>query len=177
MTGLECLKEEMMRRGCTKSQAESKTALIVLEILAQDTEHIYTDLQEARQELERVKRSREQEEMEVRDARRRLSNIQKELNTATAGLTDLGVKALKYLEDFEKRLMECETAEQRDALRTAQFFVNNARIETNQNNTAFIYGLGLILAGHAVTGEKLEPVNIDGSMAYPKRIRDEFPHL
>ena len=52
MSGLDCLREEMARRGCTKAQIESKTAAVVLDILANSGDK-YTKLAETEGELDR----------------------------------------------------------------------------------------------------------------------------
>jgi Skp family chaperone for outer membrane proteins len=159
MTGLECLKEEMMRRGCTKSQAESKTTAVVLEILANGGT-IYTDLMEAEKRTEHVKREYANYYAALNNTKRELETVENELQAEKVKLSKRQEATLEYMKAFERRLMECETPEGRDTLRTAQFFMNTVNLHTPQNNTAFIYGLSLILAGKVIDGEPLRPVEI-----------------
>jgi hypothetical protein len=153
MTGLECLREEIMKRGCSRTQAEAKVVQVVLEILAQDDTHTYTDLEEAERKLERVK-------TELDWANRELKRIQPLLKDATDKEKEMRVEhdirvecKLKQLEEeraevkeFEGTLMRCETPEGRDAVRCARLFMANTRVSTPQNNTAFISGLAQVLA-------------------------------
>lgn len=159
MTGLECLKEEMMRRGCTKSQTESKTVAVVLEIVANGGT-IYTDLMEAEKRAEHVKRQYADYYAVLNSTKRELETVRNELQAEEVRLSKRQETALEYLKEFERRLMECETPEQRDALRTAQFYINSVRVNSDQNNTAFINGLGKILAGNVIDGDPLRPVDI-----------------
>lgn len=159
MTGLECLKEEMTRRGCTKSQVESKTVAVVLEIVANGGS-IYTDLTEAKKELEEYREETWQHKTFIHETKKELNEVRKELLAERAKLSKRQEDAFEYLKEFEHRVMECETPEQRDILRTAQFYVNNTKIMSPQNNTARIIGLALILAGHKIDPEKLEPYSL-----------------
>ena len=47
------LKQEMLKRGCTKAQTESKLVAIVLDIVA-ETGTAYTDLREAEQRVKEI---------------------------------------------------------------------------------------------------------------------------
>ena len=62
MTGLECLKEEMLKRGCSKALTESKAVGVVLEIVA-DGGTVYTDTREAEEKLNALRREIEQYEV------------------------------------------------------------------------------------------------------------------
>jgi transcriptional regulator with XRE-family HTH domain len=53
----------------------------------------------------------------------------------------------KYIKNFNESLEKMETPEARDALKTAQLFINTIDVQTDQNNTAFINGLAMILCG------------------------------
>ena len=153
MTGLECLREEILKRGGNKAQAEAKVVQMVLEIIAQDDTHIYTDLAEAKKELQRVK-------TELDWANRKLEQLQPLLKDALDKEKEMRVEhdirvecKLKQLEEerakvkeFEGTLMQCETPGARDAVRCARLFMANTRVSTSQNNTAFISGLAQVLA-------------------------------
>ena len=159
MTGLECLKEEMTRRGCTKSQVESKTVAVVLEIVANGGT-IYTDLMEAEKRTEHVKSQYANYYVLLNDTKRELEMVRNELQAEKVRLSKRQEATLEYLKEFERRLMVCETPEQRDTLRTAQFYINSVRVNSDQNNTAFINGLGKILSGNVIDGDPLRPVDI-----------------
>jgi len=142
MTGFELLKEEMKKRGCTQQQIESKTTRVVLDILA-ETGTTFTDAyvveKEAKEKMDAVLEAAEQKEKYFNEYKRRLGQKTK--------LFKEEVEAAKqYIESFYKALEECETKEGRDAMRRAQVFVNTVKIETPQNNTAFIDGLARILS-------------------------------
>lgn len=153
MTGLECLRAEIIKRGGNKAQAEAKVVQMVLEIIAQDDTHIYTDLAEAKKELQRVK-------TELDWANRKLEQLQPLLKDALDKEKEMRVDhdervmfRLAILEDeraqldaLKEQLLKCETPERRDAMRCAQLFLNNTTVKTTQNNTAFIQGLALILS-------------------------------
>lgn len=151
MTGLDCLKEEMAKRGCTKAQTESKTAAIVMDILAAEGTTKFTDFYEIEKELgdkarelnarEEYLSMREQHVSEAEEAlKARERDIEKMISTK--------FKAIElYVNSFQTGLERCETAEGRDMMRRAQVFKNSVSINTPQNNTAYIEGLANILAG------------------------------
>lgn len=51
---------------------------------------------------------------------------------------------------FGKSLEAMETPEARDQLKTAQLFTNTVKIQSKENNTAYIQGLAQILCGLTV---------------------------
>ena len=152
MSGLDCLREEMARRGCTKAQIESKTAAVVLDILANSGDK-YTKLAETEGELDRKIRGLElmksRLEREIQRKRWDLERIQE------------GVQSDKeYIEAFNRSLTMCETEEGRDAMRRAQMFVNSVDVETKYDNTAFIVALGAILSDGKIGAiEELRKIN------------------
>lgn len=135
MTGLEMLKQEMLKRGCTKAQTESKLVAIVLDIVA-ETGTAYTDLREAEQRVKEI----EDEAAAVSRQWEKYTEVDKEFRE--------GVK--KYVEDFQTLLRNCETAKARDALRVAQMFTDSVKIKTVYDNTAYINGLANILCGKEI---------------------------
>lgn len=133
MTGLEMLKQEMIKRGCTKAQTESKLVAIVLDIVA-ETGTAYTDLREAEQRVKEI-------EDEAAAARRLWEKY-----TETEKKFREGV--MEYVEDFKASLKLCETPEARDALRAAQILTNTVTVKDSRENAAYIAGLASILCGH-----------------------------
>lgn len=136
MTGLEMLKQEMLKRGCTKAQTESKLIAVVLDIVA-ETGTAYTDLREAEQRVQEI-----EDEAAVRR--------QWEKYTEADNKFREGVK--QYVEDFMAMLRRCETPEARDALRAAQIFTNTVTVKDSRENAAYIAGLANILCGHDFRG-------------------------
>ncbi len=135
MTGLEMLKQEMLKRGCTKVQTESKLVAIVLDIVA-ETGTAYTDLREAEQ---RVK--------EIEDEAAAVSRQWKKYTEAEKKFRE---EVKDYVEDFKASLTLCETAKARDALRVAQMFTDSIDIKCAYDNTAYINGLAMILCGQEI---------------------------
>lgn len=158
MNGLECLREEMKKRGCNKAQIESNTAAIVLDIVA-NTGHDYTNAHELEKKLETREACLRGRERNV--ARREEEIAEKEKNISN--YLDEKIKGtIDYIQSFMDALEKCETPEGRDAMKRAQLFINTVNIETSQNNTAFIDGLSRILSFGAFDGpQKLEKVDKD----------------
>lgn len=150
MTGLELLKQEMLNRGCTKAQCDSKAVLIVLDIVSKaDGKYLLlaglesiirskrleiTCLNEQIEQLkiDRQKAKKEYEEMEQLRYNRKMKKLQE---------TD------DYIKQFFEALEQAETPEARDRLRVAQTFINSVDIDTKYDNTAFIVGLSALLSG------------------------------
>ena len=152
MTGLECLREEMEKRGCTKSQIESKTAAVVLDILA-NMGHINTDIVEAEMQLAETKRKCEQSIRLLEINEQRLLQMDK-------AISDSFKAAQKYIDEFYRVLSDCETPEGKDAMKRAQMFVNSVSINTKYDNTAFIAGLAAILSdGQIGALDELQKIN------------------
>ena len=146
MTGLECLREEMKRRGCCKAQIESKTAAIVLDILANGG-GIYEDLHEAEEKLSLVRAKIDDSARELARVREQLKLNWWELSAAIESAKRKNDADRQEIEELERRICELETAEARDALRKAQVFQKACYVNTKYDNTAFINGLAAILAG------------------------------
>ena len=65
-----------------------------------------------------------------------------------------------YIDVFLKAISDCETQEARDALRTAQMFINSVSVDTKYDNTAFIIGLASILSqGKTGAIDELRKIN------------------
>lgn len=158
MTGLELLKEEMVKRGANKSMLESKTLPLVLDIISNSNGE-YIQLYELQQQINkltheidrlRIDRTRFIMQIETNETeeRERIREWNAELDERTQKLNEL-----------HDSLMECETAEARDAVRKARLFIESIKVGTVFDNTAFIYGLGAILGGAEVIeqGQKINP--------------------
>lgn len=162
MTGLDCLRDEMEKRGCSKAQVESKTAAIVLDILA-NMGHVNTDIVEAERKLADVKRQTEREirycEMRKFEIREKEREFNERVETEQ-----------KRLDDFMQKLSECETPEARDAIRRARLFIDCADVNSKYDNTAYIIGLGSILSnGNVDVIGEMQKINPAIFEAKPKR--------
>lgn len=164
MTGLECLKEEMLKRGCTKGQIDSKLVPIVLDIVAQSG-GVYQDIAKLQDDYEYQKKrvlamEREHEKSAAAYERERRS-MQSELRA----LQDKKRSDLAYIDEFNRALSDCETPEGRDIMRAAQMFVQTVDVDTKYDNTAYIVGLASILSGGHV-----------GAINELRKINKKIPH-
>ena len=160
MTGLDALKTEMLSRGCSKAQIESKTVGIVLDIIA-NSGTLYQDLQAAEKRLTEINILAEKAKNAATFARANLSREMVEFEETKK-------RYQEYIENFNESLKNCETDAARDALRTAQAFINAVDINTKYDNTAFIVGLSGILSRNAINPvmelQKINPKAINEKM-------------
>lgn len=152
MTGYECLKEELYKLGCNKSQVEAKVVPLVLGVVAGDPEK-FIKIAEWESEIEKKKY----------ELKRREEAIEEDERTASE-LIDKALKIAKktqdYVDAFYHAIQSGETSEGRDALRKAQMFVNSVTVETKYDNTAFIAGLAAILSeGKVAPMDELQKIN------------------
>lgn len=163
MTGLELLKEEMMKRGCTRVQADSKAVLAALEIIS-ESEGKYTDLAKLEKDIEEKEREKKELEKWINDAKQRLNKlefaegaIKDQLNRI---IKDRNKETTNYIDKFFRALEECETPAGRDAIKAAQVYVNSVDVDTKYDNTAFIIGLASVLSrGGIAPVEELHKIN------------------
>lgn len=152
MTGLDYLRDELAKRGLSKTQIESKSVAAVLDVVANTGER-YTNLQgeevHASNRLYALERTLEVKERQVRRLEFKLSELGREMQ-----------EYKDYINEFNKSLLECETQEGRDAMRIAQMFVNSVDVDTKYDNTAYIIGLASILSGGKINAIKeLKKIN------------------
>ena len=148
MTGLELLKEEMIRRGCTKQQTEAKVIGVVLDILSNTT--INQDTEQAERQLARLRREILDEKINLRREKARYENEKQIYERDEKKLLKIKQETEAYIEDFEKAMRECETEKGRDAMRCAQVFADSVNVETKYDNTAYIIGMAAILSAGAI---------------------------
>ena len=142
MTGLQCLKEEMQKRGASKALTESKAVAMVLDIVA-DGGSVYTDMAEAVKEYNALLDK-------IENTKRELARKGLELDAIIARKARETEAAAEYLEYIKEALCECETKEGRDAIKRALVFINAVDVDTKYDNTAYIIGLASILSGGRV---------------------------
>ena len=137
MTGLDCLYDELVKRGFARSAVtKSRTIPAVLDIVANSGGE-FTNLFEARQQYEKTVIETKRREMQIKNI------IEK--NEESMRIFENEVKT--YFDKFEAALNACETPEGRDAMRAAQVFINSVDIDTKYDNTSYIIGLASILSG------------------------------
>lgn len=163
MTGLECLREEMARRGANKAMIESKTAVMVLDILTeangayQKMDDLNQLLAEQRSKIAMATWQLENLLEKYRRLKEDCSNLEKVKQEAIR--KELG-ESLDYIAKFNEALKECETAEGRDVMKTAQIYVNSVNIDTKYDNTAYIVGLAAILSNGKINAlSELQKIN------------------
>ena len=178
--GIDCLKEELIKRGAKKKQVESEVVAMTLDILA-ETGNSYSDLTALREEEKALKSSIAKMEVRIKGleneesvAQKRLDAVKNSLRDETKALSDFQQKKIAeieaYIERFNQSLKACESDEGRDLMRRAQIFVNTCErmMETPQNKTAYINALGNILSGKPVGDisfdNKFESVKTEDAM-------------
>lgn len=157
MTGLDALREEIIRRGGTEAMAKSKTAALVLEILSEGKAYstVQWEIEELERKLEYTKTAPQ------RDAETKLLKAEHVYCDARQMKAEVDEK-VKYIESWVDGLNQCETPEARDNMRTAQVFINTVNVDTKYDNTAFIVALASILTGGKINGVKaLKNINKD----------------
>lgn len=159
MNGLDFVREEMERRGYSKSQIESKTAAVVVDILTEGRANYLEMVDNESAETRRLESLHHQ----IREAERTVSWYNatiENLKMKYKGVVAQAEEAQKYIADFNLALLECETDEGRDAMRRAQVFINSVNVDTKYDNTAYIIGLAAILSdGKCGAIEELHKIN------------------
>ena len=159
MTGLDCLKEELKRRGMTKTQYESKVVPVVLDILANaDTNH--TEEYQKKADLEKL-------DSAINNAWHDLNNLKEMYKYEYARISEWKkeVEAWKkeveaYIEELKSSMEICETPEGKDKLKLAQMYINSVDVDTKYDNTAFIIGLAAVLSnGEIAPIHELRKIN------------------
>lgn len=163
MTGLDCLRKEMMAHGLTKQQAESKAATVALDILC-GANGRYSDMDKIQAEIKLLEQRKEtlwdecrQYEIKINACMENLETITQDVNKITSRAYD---ETVKYIHSFFDALNTFETPEARDTLKIAQMFANTVNVDTKYDNTAFIIGLASILThGNITPIDELRKIN------------------
>lgn len=145
MTGIDCLREEMEKRGCSKTQIDSKVVAVVLDIISQSGNK-YTDMFESEYRESKRLCELKQEISLATVALARAKNELRGLESKRNAVIKQVEEANKYIEAFNRSLTDCETEQGRDAMRRAQVFINSVSVNTAYDNTAYIVSLGAILS-------------------------------
>ena len=159
MTGLDCLREELEKRGLSKAQINSKVAAVVLDVVARSGDK-YTQMWKSEEEAS--KRERELE-IAIMRAESRLQDLEIRILNAKGALDLYEEKKRKveeYVNKFIDSLSDCETPEGRDTMRIAQMFTNSVSVDTKYDNTAYIIGLAAILSKGGISAmDELKKIN------------------
>lgn len=148
--GIDEIRAEMEKRGANYTQLKSKTLPMIMDILSESDTHI--ELWKAERRLEEVKHETEAE-------KKRCERYQRNLEAYKVEAKKWETDAREYIENFKKVLYRMETPEGRDALATAQIFIESIDIDTKYDNTAYINGLALILSqGNIGTATRIRKV-------------------
>lgn len=155
MTGIECLRKEMEKRGLNKSQQNSKVAAVVLDILS-ETGTEYTSVWDAEQTLDSLNRKISNAQSQLDDLNAEIAGTNDSVNTRRR-LVEMQFAAKKreldadkeYINHFLSDLENCETPEGRDAMRQAQVYINTVEplVQSAYDRTAFIASLAAVMTG------------------------------
>ena len=145
MTGLDCLREELEKRGLNKAQINSKVAAVVLDVVAQSGDK-YTQMWKSEEETSK----RERDALNtIKLAEHKEIDLNARIERAERAL-ELCKEKKRQIESYVSKMCEalenCETPEGRDTMRIAQMFVNTVNVDTKYDNTAYIIGLAAILS-------------------------------
>ena len=164
MTGLDCLKEELRKRGFTQSQIDkSKMLPEILDILS-NSDGEMLKLDGLQKEIRRLEAEKANAEYNLNSFYNYLTRIKADIQSKIALIQKAADDQYKLVTDYITKFFEaisnCETPEARDALRTAQMFINSISIDTKYDNTAFIIGLSAILTrGMVAPIDELQKIN------------------
>lgn len=157
MTGLECLYEELQKRGYKKQQIVNLKIIPVLLDIISNSGGMYQELDTLQKDVNRLKREKKEAENELSILESSISSLEWNIQHKADSCYK---QAEEYISKFFDALNSCETPEARDALKTAQMFVNSVDVETKYDNTAFIIGLSAILTRGAVAPvDELRKIN------------------
>lgn len=151
--GFEYLKEELYKAGFNVSKVNSNVELImaVVKIMTTD-EGQRVAYEKAAEDLRRAQEYHRLADRKYTDADNvsyRNDMKMREIEKATRQLEELQEETKAKQEELQNALEHLETPEARDSLRLAVLFKQDTRgkCRTDQNNTAYIHGLGQIYAG------------------------------
>ena len=140
MTGLDLLKHEMLKRGATKAQVESKILPMVLDIISED------DKGGAYKRLDEVEKKIKEKELRFREMDWDRNRARAEAERIIEDAKEQWKEINGYISEFYEALKNCETPEGRDAMRRAQVYRNSINIKNGYDNNAYIILLGQILS-------------------------------
>lgn len=170
MTGLDCLKEELRKRGYKQQQIESKIVVDVLDILA-NSGGKYSDIHKLEHYIRTLEGEIASMNAQYAKSKRRAAEFEEKKDEIVKEINDSAELCIRekkeYIDKFFRAVEECETPEGKDTMKKAQMFVNTVNLNTKYDNTAFIIGLASILAHENVAPiEELRKINPDVPRCY-----------
>lgn len=159
MTGLDLLREELIKRGATRQQTESKLVAMTLDVIANtgtENADVWRKEVDETEHLRKTMQEKRWLEKEIVSLQMTLGSLERK----KALLLEKFNEVYAYVESFNESLNKCDTPEGRDRMRIAQMYVNTVNIDSKYDNTAFIIGLAAILTGGDVKPmEELKKIN------------------
>ena len=151
MTGIECLQEELLKRGFSKQKIANNSLIPEMLDIFASSQGLYKDLDKLHKDIKRLEKEKAVAEGDLQELRRAKTAIEWNYKN----IADSYYKPVQEsINRFLDALNSAETQEARDALRTAQMFIQSVDVRTAYDNTAFIIGLSAILSKGAI-----EPVD------------------
>lgn len=127
---------------------EAKSVALALKVLSESNAPM--ELYVTEQDIREAKKRLDEINKRIIWAERNLEKINREAEEKTSAVKDLLKETKEYIERFEESITQMETPEARDALKTAQVFINSVNVDTKYDNTAFIVVLASLLTGTPV---------------------------
>lgn len=156
---LQELRGRMYEQGLMKQSVESKAVTLAYGIL-NGCETTAEEISENEAKLRKLKTDIAYYERGLLNKRWEFEKREEELRKYRQEINEERKEIEGYISEFCEKLKQCETAEARDAMRTAQTYINSVEVETKYDNTAFIVGLAAILAGKTMEPvEELKKIN------------------
>lgn len=154
MTGNEILKLKLLELGATKQQAEAKVVDMVIAVLAENSDvkdlNALEMFRNVIDKFDTAAQNARAKEHEYLNKTVKLSLVKSAVCNAKRDV-ECAVKELANIVDelisISDEITEPETPEQRDRMRMARFLMENTKVNTCYDNTAFIKALGNILSG------------------------------
>lgn len=141
MTGIEMLREELLKKGYTKQQIGSQVVFGVLEVVAGNS--IYTEQAHLLAEIDELNK-------QIAGLQATADMLKTYIDIKTNYVDECVERAFheqtELIKTFLDALKSAETPEARDAIRVAQTYINAVDVDTKYDNTAFIIGLAQILS-------------------------------
>lgn len=122
---------------------EAKSVALALKVLSESDAPM--ELYVTEQDIREAKKRLDEINKRIFRAERNLEEINRVAEEKASAVKDLLKETKEYIERFEESITQMETPEARDALKTAQVFINSVNVDTKYDNTAFIVGLASLL--------------------------------
>jgi chromosome segregation ATPase len=172
MTGIECLQEELLKRGFSKQKIANNSLIPEMLDIFANSQGLYKDLDKLQKDIKRLEKEKAAAEGDLQELRHAKTAIEWNYqNIANSYYKPVQESINRFLD----ALNSAETQEARDALRTAQMFIQSVDVRTAYDNTAFIIGLSAILSKGAIDPvDELRKINTKIPTVECKKINTVF---